>query len=79
MKNTVLITGGSQRIGAIISERIAQEGWNVVIHYNKSKNKAFNLKKKTNLLQNKLLLYKSRFIKRDRNKKIIYIRKKRNG
>ena len=45
MKNTVLITGGSQRIGAVISERIAQEGWNVVIHYNKSKNKAFNLKK----------------------------------
>ena len=43
MKNTVLITGGSQRIGAVISERIAQEGWNVVIHYNKSKNKAFNL------------------------------------
>ena len=79
MKNTVLITGGSQRIGAVISERIAQEGWNVIIHYNKSKNKAFNLKKKTNFLQNKLLLYKSRFIKRDRIKKIIYIRKKRNG
>ncbi len=46
MKNTVLITGGSQRIGAVISERIAQEGWNVIIHYNKSKNKAFNLKKR---------------------------------
>ena len=46
MKNTALITGGSQRIGAVISERIAQEGWNVIIHYNKSKNKAFNLKKK---------------------------------
>tara|TARA_Y100000590_G_scaffold346317_1_gene396534 strand:+ start:1081 stop:1839 length:759 start_codon:yes stop_codon:yes gene_type:complete len=46
MKNTVLITGGSQRIGAVISERIAQEGCNVIIHYNKSKKKAFDLKKK---------------------------------
>ena len=49
MKNTVLITGGSQRIGAVISERIAREGWNVIIHYNKSRNKAFNLKKKLSL------------------------------
>ena len=46
MKKTVLITGGSQRIGAVISERIAQEGSNVVIHYNKSKKQAFSLKKK---------------------------------
>tara|TARA_Y100000590_G_scaffold342301_1_gene390808 strand:+ start:841 stop:1599 length:759 start_codon:yes stop_codon:yes gene_type:complete len=48
MKNTVLITGGSQRIGAAIAERIAKEGWNVVIHYYKSKKEAFNLKKKLN-------------------------------
>jgi len=46
LKNTVLITGGSQRIGAVISERIAQEGSDVVIHYNKSKKQAFSLKKK---------------------------------
>ena len=45
MKNTALITGGSQRIGAVISERIALEGWNIIIHYNKSKKKAFSLKK----------------------------------
>ena len=45
MENTVLITGGSQRIGAVISDRLAREGWNVIIHYNKSKKKAFNLKK----------------------------------
>ena len=50
MKNTVLITGGSQRIGAVISERIAQEGCNVIIHYNKSKKKAFDLKKKNKFL-----------------------------
>ncbi len=45
MENTVLVTGGSQRIGAVISDRLAREGWNVIIHYNKSKKKAFNLKK----------------------------------
>ena len=45
MENTVLVTGGSQRIGAVISDRLAREGWNVIIHYNKSKKKAFDLKK----------------------------------
>tara|TARA_B100001123_G_scaffold331506_1_gene373815 strand:- start:1263 stop:2021 length:759 start_codon:yes stop_codon:yes gene_type:complete len=45
LENTVLVTGGSQRIGAVISDRLAREGWNVIIHYNKSKKKAFNLKK----------------------------------
>ncbi len=46
MKNIALITGGSKRIGAAISEQIAKEGWNIIIHYNKSRNKAFNLKKR---------------------------------
>lgn len=32
----VLITGGAKRLGAVISEALASQGYNVVIHYNKS-------------------------------------------
>lgn len=63
MKNTALVTGGSQRIGKVICENIAKNGWNVVIHYNKSKTNALNLK-------NKLISYnvKSCCIKADLSK-----------
>ena len=44
MTKTALITGGSQRIGKAICEKIAENGWNVVIHFNKSKKKAYLLK-----------------------------------
>jgi len=40
MKNTALITGGSQRIGKMICLTMAKEGWNVAIHFNKSEKKA---------------------------------------
>lgn len=33
MARSVLITGGAKRIGAAIAERLAREGWRVVIHY----------------------------------------------
>ena len=43
MENTALVTGGSQRIGKMICSAIAKNGWNVVIHFNKSKKKAKDL------------------------------------
>ena len=43
MKNTVLITGGSQRIGKIICQIMAKEGWNIAIHFNKSEKKTKEL------------------------------------
>ena len=46
MENTALVTGGSERIGKAICECIAKGGWNVIIHYNKSKINALNLNKK---------------------------------
>ena len=46
MNNTALVTGGSQRIGKAICEKIAKKGWNVAIHFNKSSNKVISLKKK---------------------------------
>ncbi len=43
--NKIIITGGSTRIGAAIAEKLSGPGKEIVIHYNKSKIKAENLKK----------------------------------
>lgn len=43
MKKTVLITGGAINLGAAISTLFAQNGYNVVINYNKSKKEALKL------------------------------------
>lgn len=40
---TVLITGAARRVGKALTKRFALEGWNVVIHYNYSKNDALKL------------------------------------
>ncbi len=47
-KKTILITGGAKRIGASIAELLVKNNYNVIIHYNKSKNAAVNLCKKLN-------------------------------
>ncbi len=36
MQRAVLVTGGAKRIGAAITERLAADGWRVVIHYHHS-------------------------------------------
>ena len=79
MKNTVLITGGSQRIGAVISERIAQEGSDVVIHYNKSKKQAFSLKKKLSSYNVKVCCIKANLSKESELKKLFTYAKKEIG
>ena len=43
MKKTVLITGSSQGIGAATALKFAKEGYNVIINYNSSKDKALEL------------------------------------
>lgn len=45
MTRTVLITGGARRVGAGIARRLAGEEWEVVIHYNHSREDAENLSK----------------------------------
>lgn len=39
-RKVVLVTGGAKRIGKSISLHMASCGWNVVVHYNNSKNEA---------------------------------------
>ena len=43
MNKTALITGASKRIGKAISEHLAHNGWNIIIHYNTSEKVAINL------------------------------------
>ena len=50
MKKTVVITGSSRGIGAAAALEFAQLGYNVVINYNKSKEKALNLLEKVRSL-----------------------------
>ena len=42
---TVLITGASRGIGRATAKKFAQNGYNVIIHYNKSEKKALSLEK----------------------------------
>ena len=44
MKRLALVTGGAKRIGKNIVQHLAQDGWNVIIHYNQSKSEAEDLK-----------------------------------
>ena len=40
MKKTIFITGAAKRIGKEIALRFSEMGWNIIIHYNSSKNDA---------------------------------------
>jgi len=43
MSKKALITGSSRGIGAAIAERLAEDGWDVIINYKRSKEKAESL------------------------------------
>ncbi len=45
MNKSILITGSSQRIGKELSLYFAKMGWNIAIHFNKSKKQANILKR----------------------------------
>ena len=45
MIQTALITGASKRVGKAVSEHLAEKGWNVAIHFNKSEKPAKDLSK----------------------------------
>ncbi len=56
--NKIIITGGATRIGAAIVKRISGPGVEIVIHFNKSKDKAEKLKKELSKKQSKIYLVK---------------------
>ena len=54
----IIITGGSTRIGAAIARKLSGANKEIIIHYNKSKSKAENLKKKLEYYGAKVYLAK---------------------
>ena len=55
----IIITGGATRIGAAIAEKLSGPNIEITIHFNKSKSKAENLKKKLQRLGTKVHLVKA--------------------
>ena len=51
MNKTVLITGAAKRIGKEIAYTFFNDGWNVIIHFNKSEKDAKNLTEELNKLR----------------------------
>ena len=54
----IIITGGATRIGAAIAKKLSGPNKQIIIHYNKSKAKAENLKKKLQNYGSKIYLVK---------------------
>ena len=48
MKKTIFITGGAKRIGKEIALNFKELGWNIIIHYNSSKEEAEDLANRIN-------------------------------
>jgi len=58
-KKLVLITGSAKRLGAAIALKFAKSDYDVIIHYNNSKNEAENIVKKIKELGNDALMVKA--------------------
>ena len=67
----IIITGGATRIGAAIAKSLAGINKDIVIHYNKSKSKAENLKKELIKAGSRVYLIKGDLEKEKDVKKII--------
>ena len=71
----IIITGGADRIGAAIAEKLSGPNKEIVIHYNRSKLKAENLKKKLQNYGTKIYLVKGDLSKEKDINKIIKLAK----
>ena len=54
-----LVTGGAQRIGAFINQRLAGAGFNIVLHYRRSQNEAQALKQQLEQLGSQVVLWQA--------------------
>ena len=69
----IIITGAATRMGAAIAKKLSGPNIEIVIHYNKSKSKAENLKKDLNKSGTKIYLVKADLTKeKDVNKIVKY-------
>ena len=67
--NKIIVTGGATRIGAAIAKKLSGPNVEIVIHYNKSKNKAESLKRQLMINGTKVYLVKGDLSKeKDLNK-----------
>ena len=67
--NKIIVTGGATRIGAAIAKKLSGPNVEIVIHYNKSKNKAETLKRQLMINGTKVYLVKGDLSKeKDLNK-----------
>lgn len=71
MSKTAIVTGGSRGIGAAIVEMLAQGGYNVVINYNKSEEKAKKMKEKFTSKGYIVETFKADVSKREEVKKLV--------
>ena len=75
--NKIIITGGATRIGAAIAEKLSGPRKEIIIHFNKSKSKAENLKKKLSKKGTKVYLIKGDLsVEKDVNKIVKFAKSK---
>ena len=67
----IIITGGATRIGAAIAKKLSGKEIEILIHYNKSKSKAENLKKELQKKGSKVFLVRGDLSKENDVNKII--------
>ncbi len=73
----IIISGGATRIGAAIAKKLSCKGIEILIHYNKSKSKAENLKKELQKKGSKVFLVRGDLSKeKDVNKIIKFAKSK---
>ena len=75
--NKIIITGGATRIGAAIAEKLSGPRKEIIIHFNKSRLKAENLKKKLSKKGTKVYLIKGDLsVEKDVNKIVKFSKSK---
>ena len=67
----IIITGGATRIGAAIAKKLSGKNKEILIHFNKSKTKAENLKKELEKNGTKIFLVKGDLSKENDVNKIV--------
>jgi NAD(P)-dependent dehydrogenase (short-subunit alcohol dehydrogenase family) len=79
MSKSILITGSSQRIGRELCLYFANMGWNIAIHFNKSKKQAIALKNEIEEYGVKCIYIQADLLNTKNIKKIIIEAKKKLG